>query len=86
VLQVYQEAIKAGVCGRMMLQPGKAHSNPALAQYHLKRFRDQIGIARTQTWNQNLQGGQRWQFPQGFATHTQRGYTSTSQPWPQETI
>ena len=86
VLQIYSEAIKSGVVGKMMLQPGKPHTNLPLAKYHLAKFRDQIGIARTQTWNQNLQGGQRWCFPQTFATHTQRGYSFASNPWPQERL
>lgn len=86
VLQVYSETIKDGVCGKMMLQPGTSYTNVQLAKYHLARFRDGIGIARTDIWNQNLQGGQRWAFPQNFATHSQRGYTSTAQPWPMETF
>lgn len=86
VLSVYSEAIKAGVLGRMMLQPGRTYSNAPLAKYHLTKFRDQIGVARTQTWNQNLHGGQRWAFPQTFATRSQRGYASTAQPWPMETF
>lgn len=86
VLQVYSETIKAGVLGRMMLQPGTSYTNLQLAKYHLARFRDGIGIARNDVWNQNVQGGQRWAFPQQFATCSQRGYTSTAQPWPMETF
>ena len=86
VLSVYSEALKAGVVGRLMMQPGRSHTNLVLAKYHLARFRDFIGVARTQTWNQNLQDGQRWAYPQHFATNTQRGYTSTYQPWPMETF
>lgn len=86
VLQVYGETIKHGVLGKVMLQAGKTWTNVPLAKYHLASFRDGIGIARTNIWRQNVQGGQRWAFPQSFATRTQRGYASTAQPWPQESF
>lgn len=86
VLQVYSGTIIDGVLGKMMIQQGKTYTNVPQARYHLARFRDGIGIARTDVWNQNVQGGQRWAFPQQFATHSQRGYTSTAQPWPMETF
>lgn len=86
VLQVYSEAIRVGVLSRMMMSPGKAYTNLPLAKVHGAKFKDQITVARTQTWNQNLQGGQRWAYPQNFGKGTQRGYTSTAQPWPMETF
>jgi hypothetical protein len=86
VLQVYSQTIIDGVLGKMMLHQGQTFTNTTLAKYHLARFRDGIGIARTDVWNQNVQGGQRWAFPQQFAACSQRGYTSTAQPWPMETF
>lgn len=82
VLQVYSQAIIDGVLGKMMLQQAKSYSNNSLGMYHMKRFRDEIGIARNDVWNQNVQGGQRWAFPQQFATRSQRNFTAT---WPAET-
>lgn len=84
VLQVYSKAIIAGVLGKMMMQQGASYTNLPLSKFHMADFKDGIGVARTDTWNQNVQGGQRWAFPQQFATRSQRGYTSTAQPWPME--
>lgn len=85
VLQVYSDTIVHGVLGKMMLQQGATYTNLQLGKYHLTEFRNGVGIARTDTWNQNLLGGQRWAFPQQFSTNSQRGY-STSAQWPQETF
>jgi hypothetical protein len=82
VLKVYSGAIIDGVLGKMMLQQAKSYTNKELGTYHLKRYRDEIGIARNDTWNQNVQGGQRWRFPNQFATHNQRG--GSVQTWPAE--
>lgn len=84
VLRVYSATIIAGVKGRMMLQQGTSYTNLPLGKFHLAEFRNGIGVARNDTWNQNLLGAQRWAFPQQFATRSQRGYGSVSQPWPME--
>jgi hypothetical protein len=84
VLKVYSGTIVDGVLGKMMMQQAKSYTNLQLGQYHLKRFRDGIGIARTDTWNQNLLGGQRWRFPNAFATCSQRGGSVST--WPAETF
>lgn len=80
VLSVYSEYIKDGVLGRMMTEQAKPYTNLQMGAMHLKRYRDGIGIARTKSWSQNLVGGQRWAFPQNFATRSQRSGVSTS--WP----
>lgn len=84
VLRRYNEAITSGVIGRMMMQPMKSYSNPQLATYHLRKFRDGIVAARQEAWTQNLFGGQRWQFPQTFRTNNQRGGSVAT--WPSETF
>lgn len=83
VMSRYSGTIIDGVLGKMMLQQAKTYSNQSLGTYHLRRFRDGIGIAHNDAWNQNLFGGQRWRFPQNFATHTQRNYAT---PWPSESF
>ncbi len=83
VLQVYSTYIMDGVLGKMMSQTSKSYTNVQMGVYHLKRFRDGISIARDAAFNQNLFGGQRWQFPQNFATASQRSGVSTA--WPTET-
>lgn len=84
VLKVYSKTIIDGVLGRMMMQQAKTYSNNALGLFHLRSFRDGITIARNDTWNQNVFGGQRWRFPQGFAANSQRGGTSAA--WPAERV
>lgn len=85
VLSKYQQHILDGVSGRMMLSPAKTYSNIALGKYHLQRFRDGIGEARSDVWNQNVRGGQRWAFPQTFSTHSQRSWSAGAY-WPPETF
>jgi len=84
VLGVYSTYIEAGVMGRMMNQPNKSYSNPAMAKDHLARFKDGINVARNDTFNQNVQGGQRWRYPQQFYTRNQRQGVSTA--WPLESF
>lgn len=84
IMSVYSGTIVDGVLGKMMLQAGKSYSNQQLGTYHLRRFRDGIGIAKNDVWNENVFGGQRWRFPSTFSTHSQRGYGTTA--WPSETF
>lgn len=84
VLKVYSKAIIDGVLGKMMLQQAKSYTNKELGMYHLRCYRDGIGIARNDVWNQNMLGGQRWRFPNNFATHTQRGGSVAT--WPAESF
>lgn len=79
VLAVYSEYIKDGILGRMMTEQAKPYTNMQAGAMHLKRYRDGIGIARSKSWAQNLVGGQRWAFPQQFATNSQRNSVSG---WP----
>lgn len=81
VMRVYSQAIIDGVLGRMMTQQAKTYTNLPQGKYHLQRFRDEIGIARSEARVQNLFGGQRWQFP-AFAGGSQRGGYGTCWPFP----
>lgn len=85
VLGVYSGTVVDGVLGKMMMQQAKTYTNLALGKYHLQRFRDGIGIARNDIWNQNLFGGQRWQFPRGFAGGGSQSRGGVSN-WPAETV
>lgn len=84
VLKVYSQAIIDGVLGKMMMQQAKSYTNLPLSKYHLARFRDGIGIARNDVFNQNVQGGARWVFPQQFSTRSQRGGSVAA--WPAESF
>ena len=58
----HYEALLDGTLGRLYGHPAKPYSNPALAEYHLRRFRNAIGAAK----GEQIQGGfagQNWQFP-----------------------
>lgn len=84
LLRVYSEHIKDGVLGRMMNEQNKSYSNQTIGQYHLRRFRTGIQIARTAADHGNIAGGQRWSFPRGWGSNTQRGGMVSA--WPPETF
>src|ERR1700684_4226664 len=77
---VYSRQILDGLLGRMMTQVNKSYSNPQQGQYHLKRFRDGILVAKTAALRSNLFGGQSWRFPQSYKSSSQRGGVSTPFP------
>lgn len=83
LLPIYERQVLDGLLGRMMLQPNKSYSSKDGAQYHLKRFRDGIAVAKTAVMRSNLFGGQSWRYPRNFRTQSQRGSVST--PFPQPT-
>lgn len=58
----YYEALLDGVLGRLYGHPAKPYSNPSLAEYHLRRFRNAIGEAMAEQKGGGL-AGQNWQFP-----------------------
>jgi len=80
LLPLYTLRVEDGLVGRMMAQPGKSYSNDKRSDYHLKRFRDGIVIAKTAAMRANLFGGQSWRYPGNFRTTTQRGGVSTPFP------
>lgn len=63
VLKKYSIGLLDGVLGKMMTQPAKPYSNERLAIYHLKRFRDAVARARTESDRGQLNAAQRWRFP-----------------------
>lgn len=58
----YYEGILDGVLGRLYGHPAKPYSNPAIAEYHLRRFRNFIGEAAAEA-KQGGFAGQNWKFP-----------------------
>ena len=63
----YRLGILDGVLGQMMSQPAKPYTNPQLAQYHMKKFRNAIVIASSESDRKNVLGRQAWRFPQSFS-------------------
>ncbi len=58
-----------GTLYRMMSQPAKPYSSTPGALFHGRRFRKGVAQARNETRHGNAYGGQRWVFPQQFATY-----------------
>lgn len=79
-LRVYSVHILDGLVGKMMGQQQKTYSNTTLSAYHLKRFRTGIQIAKTAADRANLKGAQKWSYPRGWGSNSQRGGVSTAYP------
>src|SRR6185436_123143 len=82
LLPMYERAIESGTIGYMQMQGGKVWSNAQLGAINVRRFRDQIAMARTAAARGNLLGGQAWTYPNNFRTNSQRGGVSTVFPQP----
>lgn len=52
-----------GTLGAMMGQIAKVYSNPTLAAFHQKRFRNQMGLARPDAEKRGQPRTQSWRFP-----------------------
>jgi hypothetical protein len=68
-----QSAWLDGVLGKMMSQPAKPYSNQQMAVYHLRRFRTGMAMAKVDSLHDNTYRGQRWMYPQSFATRRRHG-------------
>jgi hypothetical protein len=61
-LSHWYDAILDGALGRLFTHPAKPYSNPAAAEYHLKRFRSAIGRVSGQA-KASAAGASSWAFP-----------------------
>ena len=61
-LAKHYEALLDGVLGRLYAHPAKPYSNPTLGEYHLRRFRNAIGVAAAE-FKQGGFAGQNWTYP-----------------------
>ena len=68
IIEKYFEYIAHGVTAKLMLQPNKPYSSPKLAEYNMRKFHEGVGIARTESRNLFVYGGQRWMYPQTYVT------------------
>lgn len=78
----YARYLLSGVVGTMMMQKSKSYSDNSLGPYNLKRFRDGMDMAKTETMRSNLLGGQAWRYPNTWRSNSQRGGVSTPFPTP----
>jgi hypothetical protein len=63
LLDSFWEIIFDGAVGRMYGQPNKPYSDPTLAQYHLRRYRNGTVIARDKATRGFTGNAQNWTFP-----------------------
>jgi hypothetical protein len=68
IIDKYYDHLYHGVTGKLMLQPNKPFSSPKLAEYHMRKFNEGVGLARTEVRHMFTYAGQRWAFPQTYAT------------------
>jgi hypothetical protein len=73
VLARYRDALLDGLLSRMMTQPSKPYTNPQMAVFHMRKFRQATASARVEWTRNNNYGAQAWAFPGGFSGGSQRG-------------
>ena len=66
------DEVMDGVLGRLYSQPGKPYTNLVQSQYHLKRFRDGIAMARDMGRRRYGNAERSWSYPQGWAGNSFR--------------
>lgn len=62
----YREGFEDGVLARMMTQPAKPYSNMKLADYHGRKYRRAVMLARNEALHAYKFRGQGWGYPQNF--------------------
>lgn len=73
------DEVMDGVLGRLYSMPGKPYTNLVQAQYHLKRFRDGIAMARDMGRKRYSTATRGWMFPQNWSgTNFKRGNSRTA--------
>jgi hypothetical protein len=73
ILQRWRKDFIDGVLGRLLSQPSKPYSNSQMSIYHLRRWRNAIGLARSEIRRSFTDRGQEWFFPQSWQTVRNRG-------------
>lgn len=59
----YNTLFVDGIIATMAAHPDKPYTNGTLVQYHGKRWRNGISVARADGTKQNMADGQAWRFP-----------------------
>jgi hypothetical protein len=70
----YRDALVYGCLARIFGMPAKTFSNPKLARDYQTSYISERSKARGDVIKANTFNGQRWQFPQGWATVTRKGW------------
>jgi hypothetical protein len=74
IIDKYRDGLVAGVMGRLMLLPTKPYSNQQLAAWYRQTYIAERSKARGDVIKANVWGGQRWMFPQSWATPHRGGF------------
>jgi hypothetical protein len=74
LIDKYRDAFFYGTVARLQLQPSKTYSNLKSGGWNNQNYITQRGKARTDALKANVLGGQRWMFPQGYATISRKGW------------
>ena len=62
----YKTAFLDGLLSRMYEQPAKPYTSAQMGMWHLRKYTAARTQARVSANKEDIVGGQRWQFPQGF--------------------
>jgi len=74
IIDKYGDGIQFGILGRLQSMPAKPYSNAKGAKDNWQIYVTERGKARTDMLKANVFGGQRWVFPQSFATVHRKGW------------
>lgn len=74
IIDKYREALTTGIVGRLQNMPGKPYSNSKDAKAANQYYIAERGKARTDVLHANTYGGQRWMYPQAYATIRRGGW------------
>lgn len=75
IIDKYREALTFGILARLQMMPGKPYTNAAAAKTNNQYYISERSKARTDAVKANVYGGQRWVYPQSFATISRNGAT-----------
>ena len=73
IIQKYQDALTDGLLSRVMVHPAKPYSNKEGAAFHGRRYMNGTTSGKADARRGSTFGGQRWAYPTGFRTFSQRG-------------
>jgi hypothetical protein len=75
IVDKYRDALTYGTLGMLQNSPAKTYTNPKLAAYNRQQYISERSKARGDVQKANTFGGQRWMFPQNFATTGRKGWS-----------
>jgi hypothetical protein len=74
IVSKYGDGLHYGVLGRLQTMPAKPHTNLKVGAANWQYYIAERSRARGDAAKANVYGGQRWMFPQSFATAMRKGW------------